>query len=152
MTGIFTGSFDPFTTGHLDIVKKALQICNRLVIGIGQNEKKIPEWNLETRLKAISELFRDNKKVEVKTFSGLAVEFAKKENADFFVRGIRNNIDFEYEKNLARINKEIGGIDTVFLLSDPETEFVSSSMVRELIHNGFDVSKFIAGNFPISKK
>ena len=146
---VFAGSFDPFTIGHLDIVKRASALCDKLVIGIGYNEKKPGEWTLEERLKSIGDLFKGNEKVEVLPYTGLTVDFARNIKADFLVRGIRGMQDFEFERNLADINKEIGNLETILLISKPDLSFVSSSMVRELIHNGYDVSKYIAGDFPI---
>lgn len=149
MKALFAGSFDPFTIGHRSIVERALNIFDKVTIAIGHNEHKRGEWSEQVRIDTIAELFRDNPKVDVTGYHGLTVDFAKKIGASVLVRGARGVIDFEYERNLADVNRKIGEIETVILISEPEYSFISSSMVRELLHNGHDISKYIAGNFPI---
>lgn len=149
MKALFAGSFDPFTIGHLSIVESALRIFPHVVVAIGVNEHKRSEWSPETRLKAISELFAGNPKVTVTSYSGLTYKFAHEIGAGVLIRSIRNVADYEYEKPLADANKNIGGIDTVFLPCRPEFSYISSSLVRELIHNGEDPSSLIAGDFPL---
>lgn len=148
MKVLFAGSFDPFTVGHLDIVDRALKIFGSVLIGIGYNENKSYNWDIETRQKAIASLFEGNSAVSVKTYRGLTIDFARKEGVSAIVRGVRSVLDYEYEKTLADVNKEISGIETLLLLAEPSLSFISSSMVRELIHNGYDASKYIAGTFP----
>lgn len=142
-TGIFTGSFDPFTTGHDDIVRRSLPLFDRIVIGIGINERKQYMLTLDERIKAISDLYGDEPKIEVKAYSDLTVDFAKRENATYIIKGIRSMKDFEYEREQADINRMIGGVETLLLIADPKLSSVSSSMVRELIHFGRDTSEFI---------
>ncbi|MBO5824191.1 MAG: pantetheine-phosphate adenylyltransferase [Prevotella sp.] len=142
-TGIFTGSFDPFTTGHDDIVRRSLPLFDRIVIGIGINERKQYMLTLDERIKAISDLYADEPKIKVKAYSDLTVDFAKRENATYIIKGIRSMKDFEYEREQADINRMIGGVETLLLIADPKLSSVSSSMVRELIHFGRDVSEFI---------
>lgn len=149
MTALFAGSFDPFTIGHLDIAARALKIFDALVIGIGYNEHKPGQWSVAQRLLAIKGVFKDNPRVRVEAYSGLTSSFAKEIGAAILIRGLRTVQDFEYERNLADINREVFGLDTTLLLSDPKFSFISSSMVRELIHNGFDATKYIAGDFPV---
>lgn len=144
MKALYAGSFDPFTTGHLSIAKRALSIFPELVIGVGYNETKQNERSVENRVKEISEIFAGNENVEVTSYSGLTAEFAKSLNAGVLIRGIRNIIDFEKERELADINREVLGIETVFLVAEPSLSYVSSSMVRELEHNGFDAKEYIA--------
>lgn len=148
---LFAGSFDPFTIGHASIVERALKIFDSIVIGIGFNEHKPGEWSVEEKVEAISAYWRENPSVKVETFSGLTVDFAKAVGADALLRGVRSTLDFEYERNLADTNRALAGIETVLLYSLPELSFVSSSMVRELIHNGIDPRHFIAGDFPIKQ-
>ena len=148
MKAVFAGSFDPFTIGHRSIVDRALRMFGQIVIAIGFNEHKSGCWTIEQRLKAISSLYEGKPEVQVMAYKGLTVTFAKEIGADILLRGVRGNLDFEYERNLADTNKAISGIETVFLISEPEYSFVSSSMVRELLHNGFDARKYIAGDFP----
>lgn len=143
MKALYAGSFDPFTIGHYDIAQRALKIFGSLIIGIGYNENKKGEFSVEKRVENIKKIFSGNRDVEVEAYTGLTIDFAKAKGARFLVRGIRNSIDFEKEKELAEINMEIGDIDTIFLPSRPELAFVSSSMVRELLHNGYDVAKYL---------
>ena len=146
MKALYAGSFDPFTIGHLDIVKKALEIFEELIIGIGHNEHKHPFLPLEDRLQTISSLFKDEPRVKVEVYSGLTAEFAAKTGAKVLVRGLRNTLDFIKEKELADINLKVLGVPTVFLPCDPNLEYVSSSMVRELIHNNHDAAEFLPAN------
>lgn len=143
MKALYAGSFDPFTIGHYDIALRALKLFGTLLIGVGYNEKKIGEFPVEERVETIRKIFKDTPGVEVKSYSGLTVDCAKRWGVEVLVRGIRNSLDFEKEKELADINHEIGGIETVFLPSSPSLSFVSSSMVRELIHNGYKVERFL---------
>ncbi len=151
MKALFAGSFDPFTIGHASIVERALHLFDSLVIGIGFNEHKPGEWTVDQRLKAIKSLYASNPRVSVEAYSGLTSVFAKEVGAGTLLRGIRTIQDFEYERNLADINREVFNIDTTFLVSDPKLSYISSSMVRELLHNGFDASQYIAGDFPLPK-
>ena len=150
MKALFAGSFDPFTIGHRSIVERALKMFDSIVIGIGYNEHKPGEWNVSERLRAIKDLYDGNKDVAVEAYSGLTADFARQIDADVLLRGVRGAIDFDYERNLADTNRRLFGIDTVLLISEPELSFVSSSMVRELLHNNVDVSSYIAGDFPLS--
>ena len=143
MTGIFTGSFDPYTVGHDDILRRALPLFDRIVIGIGVNERKSYMQNAEERLKTINAIYADEPKVEVKTYSDLTIDFARRENARFIIKGVRSVKDFEYERDQADINRQLSGIETLLLYADPRYSAVSSSMVRELVHFGQDVSHFL---------
>lgn len=142
-TGIFTGSFDPFTVGHDAIVRRALPLFDKIVIGIGVNERKKYMQSTQVRLQAIAELYGDEPKIEVKAYNDLTVDFAWREGAKFIIKGVRSIKDFEYEREQADINRRIGGIDTVLLFAEPQYESVSSSVVRELAHFGKDVDEFI---------
>lgn len=140
---VFVGSFDPFTVGHYDIVQRALPLFDRLIIGVGINERKVYMNDMETRVADIIRIFNNNPKIEVKTYNDLTVDFAKRVGATFIVKGVRSVKDFEYEREQADINRRISGIDTLLLCADPQHASVSSSMVRELIHFGRDVSEFL---------
>ena len=142
-TGIFVGSFDPFTIGHDNIVRRALPLFDRLVIGIGVNERKVYLQDVDTRLRIIQDLYRDEPRIVVKTYSDLTIDFAHREKADFVVKGVRSMKDFEYEREQADINRRLGGIETLLLFAEPGMEAVSSSLVRELIHFGKDVREFL---------
>ena len=142
-TGIFVGSFDPFTIGHLSIVRRALPLFDKLVIGVGVNERKTYQHTTEERIAAISRLFADEPAVEVRSYSGLTVDFAHSVEAGFIVKGVRSMKDFEYEREQADINREIGGVETVLLFAEPQLAHISSSMVRELTHFGKDPSPYL---------
>jgi len=143
MTGIFTGSFDPFTIGHDDIVRRALPLFDRIVIGIGVNEHKKYAQTTEERIENISRLYAEEPKIEVKAYGDLTVDFAKREGAHYIIKGVRSMKDFEYEREQAEINIRIGGVETLLLFADPQLASISSSMVRELMHFGRDVSEFL---------
>lgn len=145
MKALFAGSFDPFTTGHMSIVERALQMFDKVAVAIGVNEHKNGEWSTDVRLNTIKEIFANEPRVETYLYSGATALFAKEVGADTLLRGVRSALDFEYERNLADVNRAINGIETIFLPSDPALSFVSSSMVREMIHLGLDASKYIAG-------
>ena len=142
-TGLFIGSFDPFTIGHHSVVRRALPLFDKLVIGVGVNERKKYMYSTEVRVKTIAEIYADEPKIEVKAYNDLAVDFAHREGAWFIVKGVRSVKDFEYEREQADINRKIGGIETVFIYSEPKWESVSSTLVRELIHFGRDVKEFL---------
>lgn len=143
-TGIFVGSFNPFTVGHDNIAQRALTLCDRLIIGVTADNVRKPDLKpAEERIKAIRELYADEPRIEVKSFSGLAVDFAKAEGAHFIVKGVRNTIDFEYEREQAFANRFLSGIETVLLFADPQFSTISSTMIREMEHFGADISKFI---------
>lgn len=142
-TAVFPGSFNPFTSGHKWVADRALEIFGQLIIAVGYNESKgIPD-DLESRVEAIRKLYLDDPRVKTLAYTGLTATLAKDENALYIVRGVRNTTDFEYEKTMADINREIGGIETIFIPTPPTLAAVSSSMVRELNHYGFDTSRFI---------
>lgn len=143
MTGIFTGSFDPFTIGHDDIVRRALPLFDRIVIGIGVNEHKKYAQTTEERIENISRLYAREPKIEVKAYGDLTVDFAKREGAHYIIKGVRSMKDFEYEREQAEINRRIGDVETLLLFADPQLASISSSMVRELMHFGRDVSEFL---------
>ena len=140
---IFPGTFDPFTLGHHSIVKRALVFMGEVIIGIGINENKRCLLPVEKRVESIQKLYADEPKVKVLAYSGLTVDFAQQQGAEVIIRGIRTVKDFEYEEGIADINRKLSGIDTVFLVTEPEYSAISSSVVRELLHYGKDVSAFL---------
>lgn len=143
-TGIFVGTFDPFTVGHDSIVRRALPLFDRLVIGVvGDNVNKPNMRPAQERLAAIAALYRDQPAIEVKTFYGLAMDFAKSEGAQFIVKGVRSVSDFEYERWQADFNRRLGGIETILLYTEPQLASISSSALRELSHFGVDVSPYL---------
>lgn len=141
-TALFAGSFNPFTTGHLRIVERGLRLADRVVVAVGFNERK-GAGDVDKRVEALRRIFKNRPEVEVTSYSGLTAEFARSVGADFLLRGVRGNADFEYERNLADINLNVLGIDTVILVSEPQYAYVSSSAVRELRDNGYDVTPFL---------
>ena len=143
-TGIFVGSFNPFTIGHNSIVTRALPLFDRLVIGVvGEQVHKPDLPSAQERVKAIADLYADEPRIEVKAYYGLAVDFAKAENAHFIVKGVRSVKDFEYEREQADINRQLSGVETILLYSEPQYASISSTMVRELQHFGVDVSTYL---------
>lgn len=143
-TGIFVGSFNPFTIGHDSIVTRALPLFDRLVIGVvGDQVHKPGMPSAEERVQAIAALYKDEPSIEVKPYYGLAVDFAKAENARFIIKGVRSVKDFEYEREQADINRQLSGIETLLLFAEPQYSSVSSSMVRELQHFGVDISPYL---------
>lgn len=143
MKAFYAGSFDPFTIGHFSIAKRALEMFGQLVIGIGFNEAKKNEFSVEQRVFDIRKLFSNCPQVTVLAYEGLTAEVAKETGAGVLVRGVRNSMDFEKEKELADINLEVFGLPTVMIPAEPALSFISSSMVRELSHFGHDISEFI---------
>ncbi|MBR6841113.1 MAG: pantetheine-phosphate adenylyltransferase [Prevotella sp.] len=143
-TGIFVGSFNPFTIGHDSIVRRALPLFDRLVIGVvGDNVHKPDMPSAEERMKAIIDLYSDEPRIEVKSYQGLAIDFAKAEKAQFIVKGVRTVSDFEHEQWQADFNRKLGGIETILLYTEPELASVSSSALRELAHFGVDISSYL---------
>ena len=143
-TGIFVGSFNPFTIGHDSIVNRALPLFDRLVIGVvGEQVHKPDLPSAQERVKAIANLYADEPRIEVKAYYGLAVDFAKAENAHFIVKGVRSVKDFEYEREQADINRQLSGVETILLYSEPQYASISSTMVRELQHFGVDVTPYL---------
>lgn len=143
-TAIFVGSFDPFTVGHDSIVRRALPLFDRLVVGVvGDNVHKPDMCPAVERMRVIEELYANEPAVEVKPYYGLAVDFAREQGASYIIKGVRSVKDFEYEREQADINRQISGIETILLFAEPQLASVSSSVVRELRHFGQDVSMFL---------
>mgnify|MGYP003507832363 CR=1 FL=1 len=143
MTGIFTGSFDPYTIGHDDILRRALPLFDHIVIGIGVNERKSYMQSAEERMKTIKAIYADEPKVELKTYNDLTIDFARRENASYIIKGVRSVKDFEYERDIASMNHRLSGVETVLLFTDAHYADISSSVVRELLAFGKDVSDFL---------
>ena len=140
---LFPGSFDPFTLGHADIVKRALNLFDEVVIAVGYNENKVGWMPVEERLSTIRRLYADEPRVIVESYTGLTVDFAKKHGITAIIRGVRTTADFEYEVQLADVNRQLTGIETIFLPASPQFASLSSSIVRELAHFGRDISTFL---------
>lgn len=135
-TALFPGSFDPITLGHLDLIQRSLQHFDRMVVGIGHNSEKRYLFDLETRLRWIQELLTGDSRIQVLTYEDLTARFCQEIGASFIVRGLRNTQDFENEKSIAQLNRDLYGVETFFLVCDPGLQAVSSSVVRDIVRHG----------------
>ena len=141
---LFPGSFDPVTKAHVDILKRALPLFDKVVIGIGLNSTKAAYLTLEKRKEMLRAVFADEPKVEVQTYEGLTVEFCKKIQSNYMIRGIRTVSDFEYEKAIAQMNHALEPeIESIFIVSKPGYSSISSTIVRDIMRNNGDVQQFI---------
>ena len=142
-TALFAGTFDPYTIGHHSIVKRAMAMFDKIIIAIGRNNAKASQTDAEKRVENIARIYADEPRVEVVTYEGLTADFAREQGACCLLRGVRSVKDFEYERDLADLNREISGIETIILPCEPQYAAISSSTVRELMSYGKDVSKFL---------
>ncbi|MDL2243982.1 pantetheine-phosphate adenylyltransferase [Parabacteroides sp. OttesenSCG-928-J18] len=140
---LFPGTFDPFTVGHQSLVRRGLELVDEIIIAIGVNEKKQTYFPLEKRLEGIEKLYREEPRVRVMSYDSLTVDFAEQVGARFILRGIRTVNDFEYEESIADVNRKLSGIETFLLFTEPEHTHISSSIVRELLRYGKDISMFV---------
>ncbi|WP_299129890.1 pantetheine-phosphate adenylyltransferase [uncultured Winogradskyella sp.] len=140
---IFPGSFDPITLGHYDIIKRSVKLFDEVIVAIGINADKKYMFSLDERKTFIENAFKDELKVKVVTYKGLTVDFCKKNNVEFILRGLRNPADFEFEKAIAHTNRDLAPIETVFLLTAASTSYISSSIVRDVIRNNGDYTKLV---------
>ena len=141
---LFPGTFDPVTLGHIDIICRAKPLFDKIIIGVGKNSTKAPMFSAEERLKWFEDIFKDEPGIEAAIYEGLTIEFCKKIDAKFILRGIRFVSDFEYEKTIADANRTMDpGIETIFLTGEPKYTSVASTIVRDIIRNGGDASPFL---------
>ena len=140
---VFPGSFDPITLGHCEIIEKACEIFDEVIVSVGNNSDKNYRFSIDQRLKFISDEFINNSKVYVEKYQGLTVDFCKNKNIKHIVRGLRNPADFEFEKKIALFNNSLENVETIFFLTSPKNAFISSSMVREIMDNGGNFKKFV---------
>ena len=141
---IFPGSFDPTTTGHVDLIKRAIPLFDKIIVAIGQNTQKKYLFDLEQRKLWLERVMDHWDNVEVDVYEGLTVNYAKKVGARYLIRGLRNASDFDYEKTISQLNNIIGdGLETLFYISHPEYSHISSTIVREIIKGGGNVGKFV---------
>lgn len=140
---IFPGTFDPFTIGHESIVRRALTFVDEVIIAIGINEQKHSLFPIEKREQMIRDYYIDEPRVKVMSYSNLTVDFAREVGANLIIRGIRTVKDFEYEETIADINRKLTGIETIFLFTEPDLASISSSIVRELMKYGKDITQFL---------
>ena len=140
---LFPGSFDPITLGHLDVVERALPFFDEIVIAAGVNIDKKYMFPLEQRMQFIEKTFAHHSKIKITSYEELTVDYSKKIHAHVILGGLRNPADFEFEKAVAQINRKLSGIETLFLLTDANTSYISSSIVRDIIANNGDYSSLV---------
>lgn len=141
---VFPGSFDPFTIGHEAIIRRAMSLFDEIIIAVGANALKKNFYSLETRKEMIRKVFENEPRVRVDHYEGLTVDYCKKNGAGYLLRGLRTSADFEFERAIGQVNKSMApGIESVFLLTAPEHSYINSSIVRDIIINGGDASKFV---------
>ena len=140
---VFPGSFDPLTLGHKDIIDRGLPLFDEIIIAIGTNSTKKYMFSLEQRKSFIERTFSNQPKIKIDTYEGLTIDYCKKINSDYILRGLRNPADFEFEKAIAHTNRKMSKIEHVFLLTSAETSYISSSIVRDILKNQGDVSLFV---------
>lgn len=142
---LFPGSFDPITIGHVDVITRSLDLFDKIIIGVGNNTTKSYMFPLQDRVQWIRNSFNDYPQVTVESYNGLTVEFCKKIQARYILRGLRSSADFEFERSIAQMNHYLErGIETVFILSSPQYTPVSSTIVRDIIRHGGDAAPFVA--------
>lgn len=151
---VFPGSFDPITLGHLDIIKRALPLFDKIIVAIGQNAQKNYMFTMEQRKSFLEKTFADYDKIEIDTYQGLTVDYVLSKNANFILRGLRNPADFEFEKAIAHTNRAMTNraIETVFLLTSSGKSYISSSIVRDVIRNNGDYTIFVPDAVRVPKE
>ncbi len=142
-TALFPGTFDPFTRGHYSVVERALNLFDEVIIAIGINALKKPMFTADERVAMLQQLYADEPRVRVVAYSGLTVDLAQEYGARFMLRGVRSVIDFEYEKSIADVNRDISGVETVLMFTQPQYAHISSSVVRELLSYGRNVEAYL---------
>ncbi|MBL4663463.1 MAG: pantetheine-phosphate adenylyltransferase [Flavobacteriaceae bacterium] len=150
---VFPGSFDPITLGHLDIVNRAIPLFDEIIVAIGTNATKKHMWSLEERQEFIEKAFANHPSIKVKTYQGLTADFCKAEGAQYILRGLRNTTDFNYEQTIAQANHKVNGVDSVFMICNPEYSHISSSIVRDIARNNGTIDSLVpieAGILPPS--
>lgn len=141
---VFPGSFDPITLGHINLVKRAIPLFDKIIVAVGVNSQKSTLFSLEKRLAWLEDVFGDEPKVEIAHFQGLTVKFCADRGAHYLIRGLRNASDFDYEKTISQLNTIIGqDLETIFLISLPEYSHISSTIVREIIKGNGNVAPFV---------
>jgi pantetheine-phosphate adenylyltransferase len=141
---VFPGSFDPITIGHVDLVKRALPLFDKIIIAVGVNSQKKSLFSLDQRISWLEKVFESFEKVEVDYFEKLTADYCRKAKANYLLRGLRNSSDFDYEKTISQLNHIIGeDLETLFLIAQPGFSHISSTIVREIIKGGGDASPFL---------
>ena len=140
---IFPGSFDSITLGHIDIINRALPLFDEIIVAIGTNADKKYMFSVEQRRRFIEKTYIGNSKIKVDTYEGLTIDYCKKVDSKYILRGLRNPADFEFEKAIAQTNRKLSTIETVFLLTSADNSYISSSIVRDILRNNGDVSLLV---------
>ena len=140
---VFPGSFDPFTIGHEALVRRTLSLFDEIIVAVGMNATKKYMFPLERRTEWIRQTFAGEPRVKVTNFSGLTVEFCKKNGAAYIIRGVRTSTDFEFEKAIAQMNRSISEIETIFIMPLPEHSAINSTIIRDIVRNNGDASQFV---------
>ncbi|PQB04878.1 pantetheine-phosphate adenylyltransferase [Aureitalea marina] len=140
---VFPGSFDPITLGHIDIIDRAMPLFDEIIVAIGVNAEKKTMWSLEDRLQFIQEALGKYDKVRIMTYDGLTAQFCKEQEAGYILRGLRNALDFSYERSIAQTNARIAGVESIFIISSPGTSHISSTIVRDIARHGGDYSELV---------
>lgn len=141
---VFPGSFDPITCGHESVIRRAAPLFDKIIVAIGVNAEKKGYFDLETRLDMIAATFQDIDKIVVDTYSGLTVNYCKEQDANFLLRGLRTSADFEFERSIGQVNKQLDkDVETIFMLTQPEHTSLNSSIVRDILRHKGDVAKFV---------
>ena len=141
---VFPGSFSPFSLGHKAVVDSALPLFDKVIIAVGNNPEKNQYFSIKKRLKWINDVYKNMPNISVKRYEGLTVDFCKTVNANFIVRGLRDSHNFKFEKNIAQMNKKLNAeIETIFIITPPDLSHISSTILRDIIKNGGDISRFI---------
>lgn len=140
---VFPGSFDPITLGHVDIIERALPLFDEIIVAIGINADKKYMWTLDERKSFLESTFAAEPKIRVETYTGLTADFCKEQNAGYILRGLRNSLDFSYEKSIAQSNAKLAGIESVFIISSPGASHISSTIVRDIARHERDFSGFV---------
>lgn len=143
-TALFPGSFDPFTRGHEDIVRRGLLLFDHITIAVGVNEQKHGWLPVDERIRALRELYREQPRVSIESYDGLTVDFARRQGAHFILRGLRTHKDYEYELQMADVNRQLdASVETIVLFTQPELANISSSVLREMAHFGHDIRPWL---------
>lgn len=141
---IFPGSFDPITVGHESIIRRSIPLFDEIIVAIGVNSQKNYMFSLEKRQNWIKEIFRNEVKISVESYQGLTIDFCKRKNAGFILRGLRTSADFEFERGIAQMNNAMSPeIETVFILTSPEYSAINSTIIRDIVRNGGDAGRFV---------
>lgn len=149
---IFPGSFDPITKGHESIIRRSLTLFDKVIVAIGVNSSKKYLFDLEQRQQWLADIFKDEPKISVSTYSVLTVEYCESIGAGFIIRGLRNSVDFNYEKSIAQMNWALNNkIETVFYLTTPDLSAINATIVRDIYMNGGDISAFVPSAITLPK-